>query len=112
LAHMKTLVGRPACIPIEDQVNQVCYADGMSEIGKSETVTVTEAKTQLSSLIERVTDGEEIVIRRGRRPVAKIIAYTPEPKPRKPGALRGQIWMSDDFDEPDEEIERLFGMRD
>jgi hypothetical protein len=32
--------------------------------------------------------------------------------PRKPGRLRGQIWMSDDFDEPDEEIERLFGMRD
>ncbi len=79
----------------------------------SETVTVTEAKTQLSSLIERVTDGEEIVIRRGQRPVAKIIAYTAEePKPRKPGALRGKIWMSDDFNEPDEEIERLFGMRD
>jgi prevent-host-death family protein len=78
----------------------------------SETVTVTEAKTQLSSLIERVTDGEEIIIRRGRKPVAKIIAYTVEPKRRKPGALRGKIWMSDDFNEPDEEIERLFGTRD
>jgi prevent-host-death family protein len=78
----------------------------------SETVTVTEAKTQLSSLLARVADGEEIVIRRGRRPVAKIIAYAPERKPRKPGALKGKIWMSDDFDEPDEEIERLFGMRD
>jgi prevent-host-death family protein len=78
----------------------------------SETVTVTEAKTQLSSLIARVTDGEEIVIRRGQRPVAKIIAYAPEPTPRKPGALKGKIWISDDFDEPDEEIERLFGMRD
>jgi antitoxin (DNA-binding transcriptional repressor) of toxin-antitoxin stability system len=81
-------------------------------VGVSE-VTVTEAKTQLSSLIERVTGGEEIVIRRGQRPVAKIVAYTPEePKRRKPGDLKGQIWMSDDFDEPDEEIERLFGMRD
>ncbi len=29
-------------------------------------------------------------------------------KPRKPGALRGQIWMSEDFDEPDAELERLF----
>jgi antitoxin (DNA-binding transcriptional repressor) of toxin-antitoxin stability system len=76
-------------------------------------VTVTEAKTQLSSLIERVTGGEEIVIRRGQRPVAKIVAYTAEElKPREPGDLKGQIWMSDDFDEPDEEIERLFGMRD
>jgi prevent-host-death family protein len=79
----------------------------------SETVTVTEAKTQLSRLIERAAEGEEIVIRRGQRPMAKLVGYTPaKRKPRKPGDLRGQIWMSDDFDEPDEEIERLFGMRD
>ena len=78
----------------------------------SEIVTVTEAKTQLSSLIARATDGEEIVIRRGRRPVAKIVAYAPKRKRRIPGDLKGKIWMSDDFDEPDAEIERLFGMRD
>jgi prevent-host-death family protein len=84
----------------------------MSENRVSETVTVTEAKTQLSRLIERVTDGEEIVIRRGKRPVAKLVAYATERKRRVPGDLRGQIWMSDDFDEPEEEIERLFGMRD
>jgi prevent-host-death family protein len=78
----------------------------------SETVTVSEAKTQLSSLIERVSGGEEIVIRRGQKPVAKIVRYDEAPVPRKMGDLRGKIWMSDDFDEPDEEIERLFGMRD
>jgi prevent-host-death family protein len=78
----------------------------------SETVTVTEAKTQLSSLIARVTDGEEIVIRRGQHPVAKIIRYDDPPVRRQMGALKGKIWMSDDFDEPDEEIERLFGTRD
>jgi prevent-host-death family protein len=78
----------------------------------SETVTVTEAKTQLSSLIARVADGEEIVIRRGRRPVARIIRYDDPPARRQMGDLKGKIWMSDDFDEPDEEIERLFGMRD
>jgi prevent-host-death family protein len=78
----------------------------------SDAVTVTEAKTQLSRLIERAQAGEEIVIRRGPRPVAKLIAYAPEHRPRKPGALRGQIWMREDFDEPDEEIERLFGLRD
>jgi prevent-host-death family protein len=84
----------------------------MAAVGKAPTVTVTEAKTQLSSLIERVSDGEEIVIRRGQRPVAKLVSYTEEPKPRKPGGLKGQIWMSEDFNEPDEEIERLFGIRD
>lgn len=78
----------------------------------SEVVTVTEAKTQLSRLLERVGAGEEVVIRRGQRPVAKIIAYVPERKRRVPGDLEGKIWMSEDFDEPDEEIERLFGTRD
>jgi prevent-host-death family protein len=78
----------------------------------SETVTVTEAKTQLSRLIERVGAGEEIVIRRGPRPVAKLVGYTARRSARKPGALRGQIWMSEDFDEPDEELERLFGTRE
>jgi prevent-host-death family protein len=75
-------------------------------------VTVTEAKAQLSSLVERVSRGEEIVIRRGRTPVAKLTAYVPTRKRRVPGDLEGQIWMSDDFDEPDEELERLFGTRE
>jgi prevent-host-death family protein len=75
-------------------------------------VTVTEAKAQLSSLLERVGRGEEIVIRRGRQPVAKLTAYVPARKRRVPGDLEGQIWMSDDFDEPDEELERLFGTRE
>jgi prevent-host-death family protein len=78
----------------------------------SAAVTVTEAKTQLSSLIERVGDGEEIVIRRGQRPVAKLVRYDEPPLRRRMGALRGQIWMSEDFDEPDEDLERLFGTRD
>jgi prevent-host-death family protein len=80
--------------------------------GVSETVTVTEAKTQLSRLLERVGAGEEIVIRRGQRPVAKLVRYDDPPVRRQMGELKGQIWMSEDFDEPDEEIERLFGTRD
>jgi prevent-host-death family protein len=78
----------------------------------SETVTVSEAKTQLSRLIERAGEGEEIVIRRGPRPVAKLIRYDDPPVRRQMGDLKGKIWISDDFDEPDEELERLFGMRD
>jgi prevent-host-death family protein len=78
----------------------------------SKAVTVSEAKSQLSSLIKRVGDGEEIVIRRGSRPVAKLIRYDDPPARRKMGDLKGRIWISDDFDEPDEELERLFGTRD
>ena len=77
-----------------------------------ETDTVTEAKTQLSSLLERVRDGEEVVIRRGQLPVAKLVRFDEPTTRRRMGELRGQIWMSDDFDEPDEAIERLFGARD
>jgi prevent-host-death family protein len=81
-------------------------------MAEARAVTVTEAKTQLSRLIERAAGGEEIVIRRGQSPVAKLVGYAEQPSPRKLGELRGQIWMSDDFDEPDEELERMFGMRD
>lgn len=82
-------------------------------MSKSHTsVTVTEAKAQLSSLIRRAADGEEVVICRGQRPVAKIVPYDEPPVRRHMGDLRGQIRMSDDFDAPDEEIERLFGVRD
>ena len=77
----------------------------------AETVTVTEAKTQLSQLIERAANGEEIVIRRGKAPIAKLVGLGAGASPQA-RRLRGQIWMSDDFDEPDEEIERLFGVRD
>ncbi|HSZ04204.1 MAG TPA: type II toxin-antitoxin system prevent-host-death family antitoxin [Solirubrobacteraceae bacterium] len=50
-------------------------------------MTVTEAKAQLSSLVERVRRGEEIVIRRGREPVAKLVAYVPARKRRIPERL-------------------------
>ncbi|HEY2768703.1 MAG TPA: type II toxin-antitoxin system prevent-host-death family antitoxin [Solirubrobacteraceae bacterium] len=74
-----------------------------------ERVNVTAAKVQLSRLIDRAANGEEIVICRGGQPIARLVGLPPS---RKIGRLHGQIWMSDDFDEPDEEIERMFGMRD
>lgn len=77
----------------------------------SEIVTVTEAKTQLSRLIERTQAGEEIVIRRGSQPVAKLVRYQAPVAPRKLGALSGKVWIAEDFDAPDEQIERLFGTR-
>jgi prevent-host-death family protein len=76
-----------------------------------DAVTVTEAKTQLSNLIERVSEGEEIVIRRGRWPVAKLVRYEQPAARRRLGTLKGQIRVGEDFDEPDAEIERLFGLR-
>jgi prevent-host-death family protein len=63
-------------------------------------VNMHEAKTHLSRLVERVEAGEEIVLSRAGKPVARIIAVRPPPGSRTPGALRGRIRISDDFDAP------------
>lgn len=66
-------------------------------------VSIHEAKTHFSRLIARAEKGEEIIVRRGQTPVAKIVAYHPPSVRRTPGRLRGQIVIADDFDElPDE----------
>lgn len=63
-------------------------------------VAIGEAKTNLSRLVQRVEKGEEVVIRRGPRPVAKIVPYE-EPEPRRLfGALRGRVRIGEDFDDP------------
>jgi prevent-host-death family protein len=64
-----------------------------------DAVPIHEAKTQFSRLIARAEAGEEIVVRRGSTPVAKIVAYHAPATPRRPGALKGQIVIADGFDE-------------
>ena len=58
-----------------------------------------EAKTHLSRLVERVEAGEEIVIGRSGKPVAKLVPYQPERRRRVPGAWKGRITIADDFDD-------------
>ena len=67
----------------------------------SEAISISEAKTQLSKLVARAERGEEVTIRRGDKPVAKLVGIAPTPSSaRSPiGALRGRIWIADDFDE-------------
>jgi prevent-host-death family protein len=75
-------------------------------------VNVHEAKTHLSKLLEAVEGGDEVVIARAGKPVARLVSHRPAKQPRKPGSAKGKIWMADDFDAPDEQIERDFGLRD
>ena len=72
--------------------------------------TVSEAKAQLSKLIERVHAGEEVIIGKAGKPVAVLSAYVPQVKERRPGALRGKIWVAPDFDELPPEIAESFGI--
>ncbi|MBA2361884.1 MAG: type II toxin-antitoxin system Phd/YefM family antitoxin [Actinobacteria bacterium] len=75
-----------------------------------DTYNIHEAKTHLSKLIERVLAGEEIVIGRSGKPVAKLVPYVEKKKPRRAGTLKGKIWLAPDWDsdETNEEIARLF----
>ncbi|HEY6768229.1 MAG TPA: type II toxin-antitoxin system Phd/YefM family antitoxin [Candidatus Sulfotelmatobacter sp.] len=56
-----------------------------------ETITIHKAKTQLSRLIEKACQGEEIVIARGKKPVVRLVAIQTNTGNRKPGAWKGKI---------------------
>jgi len=62
-------------------------------------VNVHEAKTNFSKLLQRVILGDEIIIAKAGVPVAKLVRYISKKKGKRPlGFLKGEIWMSDDFD--------------
>lgn len=73
-------------------------------------VNIHEAKTHLSRLVARAAAGEEIVIGKAGKPMAKLVPYTESKEPRKLGAWKGKVWLAPDWDSPEvnEEITRLF----
>lgn len=62
-------------------------------------VNMHQAKTHFSKLVEEVLHGEEIIIAKAGKPVAKIVPFTSPPK-RRFGVLKGKIKISKDFDSP------------
>ena len=70
---------------------------------------ISEAKAQLSALIEQAVAGREVIIGKAGKPIAKIVRYERSEEPRKPGALRGRIKIADDFDDLPEDIAEAFG---
>jgi prevent-host-death family protein len=71
------------------------------------TMNLYEAKTQLSSLVDQAAAGAEIIIAKNGKPMAKLVAIR-ERAQRKPGRLKGKIWISDDFDAPMPDLEDAF----
>lgn len=65
-----------------------------------DTVTIHVAKTTLSQLVARVEAGEEIVLARGKHPIAKLVPYRPVGSKRQFGALRGIVSVGPAFFEP------------
>ena len=70
-------------------------------------VNIHEAKTHFSKLLERVALGEEVIIAKAGKPVAKLVAVH-QPKTRIFGSAKGEFVVPEDFNEPDPEIEKLF----
>lgn len=68
------------------------------------SVNIHEAKTQFSKLVRRAEAGEEIVVRRGREPVARIAPLKKRGGVRGFGSMKGEIRIGPDFDEPLEEF--------
>ncbi len=64
------------------------------------TVNVHEAKTHLSQLLSRVAGGEEIVISKAGKPVAKLVPLSDSRREQSMGMDRGRAWISEDFDAP------------
>jgi prevent-host-death family protein len=71
----------------------------------TDTVSVHEAKTHLSRLLERVRCGEEIVISRSGTPIARLVPFERQRKPLKGGFDAGKIIIMPDFDDPLPEFE-------
>jgi prevent-host-death family protein len=75
------------------------------------TVDVHEARDHLSPLLEAVEQGEDVVITRAGRPVARLVRVVPvvsASRRRAPGTWRGQVFIADDFDETPESVITAF----
>ena len=63
-------------------------------------VNIYEAKSKLSKLINQVIAGEEVIVAKSGKPVARIIPFEKPTQNRKPGSAKGKLIISDDFDAP------------
>lgn len=71
---------------------------------------ISEAKAELSALIEAVSKGEEVLIGKAGVPVARLVRYTGAATKRVPGALKGRIKIHGDFDELPSDLAAAFGI--
>lgn len=70
----------------------------------AESVNIHEAKTHFSRLVERAEAGEEILIARAGRPVARLVPLRARTRPREPGLWRGRVRIAPGFDDTDDAL--------
>ena len=71
---------------------------------------ISQAKAELSALIEQVLQGNEVILAKAGKPVARLVAYRGPIGPRKPVSMAGEISLAADFDSLPEDIAEAFGM--
>jgi prevent-host-death family protein len=71
---------------------------------------ISEAKAELSALIALVQRGDEVIISKAGKLVAKIVPYSGAAQSRVPGSMEGEIWIAPDFDQLPEDTAEAFGM--
>ncbi|HTT82513.1 MAG TPA: hypothetical protein VMF67_03445 [Rhizomicrobium sp.] len=73
-----------------------------------EIVTIHTAKTTLSQLLVRVEAGEEILLARGKEPIARLVPFRPAKKKRRFGSMKGKIRVGREFFDPlpEQELKR------
>jgi len=72
---------------------------------------ISEAKAELSALVDAVLNGSEVIIAKAGKPVARLVAYHGAAHPRKPGSMKGEIWIAPDFDTLPDDMAEAFGMK-
>ncbi len=72
------------------------------------TIDISRIRDELDEILRRAEAGETVVVTRGSRPAFSIVPGPPrfEPRPVTVGALRGQVWIADDFDQTPEGVIR------
>lgn len=71
---------------------------------------ISEAKASLSQLVEKVLKGEQVIIGKAGKPVAKLVPYDHDSSPRdlSQGIWKNQVWIAEDFDTLSEDIMKAF----
>ena len=71
---------------------------------------ISQAKAELSALITMVQQGDEVILAKSGKQVARIVPYSGVVRSRVPGSMEGEIWIAPDFDQLPDDMAEAFGM--
>jgi prevent-host-death family protein len=79
-------------------------------MARIQITNISQAKATLSRLVARAMRGEQVIIAKAGRPVARLVPFDYETSPRdlEQGIWQGKVWMAEDFDELPEELRKAF----